>query len=336
MGADIIQVKYDELEAIARRFGQSAQAQVALEQRMRRGVQGLQDGGWEGRGSAAFYAEMSEKVFPAMQRLVDALRAAQKVTLQICQVFQAAEEDAARPFRGGKSGTDEVTSVPTASTSLVGSPADRRQGSSELPPPPTPPIQPQTYDPNESYRQAVGLGIDWFLNKPLRMREFGPDSSLTQDIIHDPGMAAFHKVWADAGYPLPFEWRHTRDERQEGSDFVRFVKAIPVYFREHVVKMALVSVGVRSQTPEGQLDAVGGTIGSLDKIRAYDVGNGMVTIVVYNQMNWKSLLRVPGSSESYAALEVPWTGQTIDYFLRHYVGGSTDLEQYFRWQEPRP
>ncbi len=99
MSADIIQVKYDESEAIARRFGQSAQAQVALEQRMRRSVQRLQDGGWEGRGSAAFYAEMSEKVFPAMQRLVDALRQAQKVTLQISQALQAAEADAARPFR---------------------------------------------------------------------------------------------------------------------------------------------------------------------------------------------------------------------------------------------
>jgi len=67
---------------------------------MRRSVQRLQDGGWEGRGSAAFYAEMSEKVFPATQRLADALRQAQKVTLQISQVLQAAEEDAARPFRG--------------------------------------------------------------------------------------------------------------------------------------------------------------------------------------------------------------------------------------------
>jgi len=182
----------------------------------------------------------------------------------------------------------------------------------------------------------VGLGIDWFLNKPPRVREFGPESSLTQDIMHDPGMAAFHKVWADAGYQLPFTWEHTRDERQEGSDFVRFVKAIPVYFREHVVKMTLVSVGVRSQTPEGQLDAVGGTIGSLDEIRVYDAGNGMVTVVVFNRMNWQSLIRTPGSGQSIVALEVPGTGQTIDFFLRHYVGGSTDHIQHFRWQVPRP
>jgi len=197
-------------------------------------------------------------------------------------------------------------------------------------PPPSP------YDPNESFWQAVGLGIEWFFNIKPRVREFGLGDSLTQDIMHDPGMDAFHKAWAEAGYPLPFKWQHTRDEREEGSDFVRFVKAIPVYFREHVVKMTLVSLGKRDQTPEGQLDAVGGTIGSLDEIRVYDAGNGMVTVEVYNEMNWQSLIRTPGSSKSIVALKVPWTGQTIDYFLRHYVGGSTDHIQYFRWQEPRP
>lgn len=192
-----------------------------------------------------------------------------------------------------------------------------------------------SYDPGESYREAVGLGIDWFLNKEPRVREFGPESSLTLDIMHDPGMDAFHKAWAAAGYPLPFEWEHTRDERAEGTDFVRFVKATPLYFREHVVKIALVSVGIRSQTPEGQLDAVGGTIGSLDKISVYDAGNGMVTIKVYNRMNWESLFRQPGSSKSYADLKVPGTGQPLKHYLE-LIGGTTPLDQYFRWQEPMP
>jgi len=47
-----------------------------------------------------------------MQRLVDALRQAQKVTLQICQVFQAAEADAARPFRRGAGGKNGVLLLP--------------------------------------------------------------------------------------------------------------------------------------------------------------------------------------------------------------------------------
>ncbi len=45
MSADIIQAKYEQLEAIARRFGEAAQAHAALEQRVRRGVQRLQGGG---------------------------------------------------------------------------------------------------------------------------------------------------------------------------------------------------------------------------------------------------------------------------------------------------
>jgi hypothetical protein len=195
------------------------------------------------------------------------------------------------------------------------------------------------YDPDKSYRQAVGLGIDWFLNKEPRVREFD-SGSLWLDIKHDPGMDEFRKAWAEAGYPLPPEgwsWRHERDERAEGADFEfdKFVRAIPPYFREHVVKMALVSVGIRSQTREGQLDAVGGTIGSLDEIRVYDAGNGMVTIKVYNKMNWVSLIRTPGHSSSPVEWEVPGTGETFDYFLR-YIGGSTDHVQYFIWQEPMP
>ena len=194
------------------------------------------------------------------------------------------------------------------------------------------------YDPGESYRQAVGLGIDWFLNKEPRVREFGPESSLTLDIMNDPGMTEFRQKWAEAGYPLPFKWEHHRDERAEGTDFEfdKFVKAIPPYFKEHVVKMALVSVGIRSQTREGQLDPLGGTIGSLDEIRVYDAGNGMVTIEVYNRMNWVSLIRTPGHSRSIVEeWKVPGTGRTLDYFLR-YIGGSADHEQYFRWQEPMP
>jgi hypothetical protein len=193
------------------------------------------------------------------------------------------------------------------------------------------------YDPGESYRQAVGLGIDWFLNKEPRVREFGPESSLTLDIMNDPGMTEFRQKWAEAGYPLPFKWEHHRDERAEGTDFEfdKFVKAIPPYFKEHVVKMALVSVGIRSQTREGQLDPLGGTIGSLDEIRVYDAGNGMVTIEVYNRMNWVSLIRTPGHSWAIVEWKIPGTGRTLDYFLR-YIGGSADHEQYFRWQEPMP
>ena len=47
---------------------------------------------------------MTDKILPALQRLETALREAQKVTQQIAQIMQTAEQDAAAPFRGGAAG----------------------------------------------------------------------------------------------------------------------------------------------------------------------------------------------------------------------------------------
>lgn len=100
MDAEVIQTKYEELDAIARRFAQQAQANRTLHQRVQRDVGALRSGGWEGRGSAAFFAEMEQKVFPIMARLTEALAAAQATTLQVKAIIQQAEEEAASVFRG--------------------------------------------------------------------------------------------------------------------------------------------------------------------------------------------------------------------------------------------
>jgi WXG100 family type VII secretion target len=97
MGADIIQAQYDQLEALARRFGKQADLQAALQKRVQTRVGQLRTA-WVGRGSDAFYTEMDAKVFPALARLIAALREAQKVTLQISEIVRQAEEEAARPL----------------------------------------------------------------------------------------------------------------------------------------------------------------------------------------------------------------------------------------------
>lgn len=99
MSAEVIQSKYEELETIACRFGQQAQATRELQRRVRRGAGALRNGGWEGRGSAAFTGEMEQKIFPAMQRLMEALAEAQATTLQVKAIIQKAEEEAASVFR---------------------------------------------------------------------------------------------------------------------------------------------------------------------------------------------------------------------------------------------
>jgi WXG100 family type VII secretion target len=100
MGSDIIQAQYEQLEQIAVRFGQQAEAAAQTTQRAQQSMRALQAGGWEGRGAAAFFGEMERSVLPSMQRLSGALQQSQTVTRQIGQLMRAAEEEASRPFRG--------------------------------------------------------------------------------------------------------------------------------------------------------------------------------------------------------------------------------------------
>lgn len=99
MSAPIIQVDYESLDAIARRFQQQNQQIVAVKQRVDRNVSSLRNGGWLGQGSTAFFREMESEVNPAVQRLIKALAEAQKVTLQLKILIREAEEEAANPFK---------------------------------------------------------------------------------------------------------------------------------------------------------------------------------------------------------------------------------------------
>ncbi|MEZ4726308.1 MAG: WXG100 family type VII secretion target [Caldilineaceae bacterium] len=101
MSGDVVQAQYEQLDAIAQRFGHQAQAMHDLQQSVQRGVQLLRNGGWEGRGADAFFAEMDQKLLPAMQRLSNALTTAQATTLQVKAIVQKAEEEASQPFRNG-------------------------------------------------------------------------------------------------------------------------------------------------------------------------------------------------------------------------------------------
>lgn len=125
MGADVIQAQYEQLEALARRFGKQADSQVALQKRLQMRVERLRSAGWVGRSSDAFYAEMDRQVFPAMQRLIAALREAQKVTLQIGFILKQAETEAARPFQN-ESGTAFPSAVPDPKVAPVHDPSRDR------------------------------------------------------------------------------------------------------------------------------------------------------------------------------------------------------------------
>lgn len=142
------------------------------------------------------------------------------------------------------------------------------------------------YDPVESARTAIDMGILWFSGHG----EFGPqwlgtESSLTQDIMYDPGVQEFLALWADLGYQSGFCWKHTRDERGEGSEWERRLEGTPVFVFEHLIKPTYVLLGGASESASGEWDLVGATIGSLDQICGCVVGDGYALIQVDNTMS---------------------------------------------------
>jgi WXG100 family type VII secretion target len=100
MSANIIQAQYDTLDSIAARFNARAEATTDMHSHIMRGFEALTQDGWEGKGVAAFSAEMNGEIFPAVQRMTHALQEAQAVTLEAKAILQQAEEEAQRLFGG--------------------------------------------------------------------------------------------------------------------------------------------------------------------------------------------------------------------------------------------
>ncbi|MFZ2489050.1 MAG: WXG100 family type VII secretion target [Anaerolineae bacterium] len=119
MSNDIIQAQYDTLNAVARRFGDQAEASSQMLAGVRRAMQPLQAGAWQGRGSTAFFNEMTGELLPALNRLVAALQQAQTVTTDIARLVRAAEEEAAQPFRGGENAGSDAGTAAGADTAPI-------------------------------------------------------------------------------------------------------------------------------------------------------------------------------------------------------------------------
>jgi WXG100 family type VII secretion target len=118
MHAPVVQVRYDELDQIAARFGQLAERNADLERRLQYAFRPLEEGGWIGRGADAFSQSMRGEVFPACQRLHAALAAAREVTMQIQQIFQGGEAEAAALFQGGGTPT-QINQINQTGTTLA-------------------------------------------------------------------------------------------------------------------------------------------------------------------------------------------------------------------------
>lgn len=119
MGNDIVQAKYDELEMIANRFKSRAEANGELKSKVIQSYQALEQGGWIGRGAESFFKEMTGEMFPALERLSEALDEAQSVTLELKQIVEQAEEEAASVFQGNGTGGGGTPSPGAAGASSL-------------------------------------------------------------------------------------------------------------------------------------------------------------------------------------------------------------------------
>lgn len=121
MSADVIQANYASLDAIASHFSQQANAVDALDAQVKRGVEALENGGWEGKGSTAFFAELHGELFPALQRLRQVLDEARAVTLEAKAIMERAEQEAAALFQNTKDGggSGNVNAAPNKGLSVM-------------------------------------------------------------------------------------------------------------------------------------------------------------------------------------------------------------------------
>jgi WXG100 family type VII secretion target len=122
MSSDVIQANYEALERIAARFGKEAEQVGEVNGRIHQVVQLLEQGGWEGQGASAFFAEMDGTLYPALQRLINTLEEAWSATLVIKQIIQEAEEEAPRPLAAGPERAARRSLLPPFYTACFSSP----------------------------------------------------------------------------------------------------------------------------------------------------------------------------------------------------------------------
>jgi WXG100 family type VII secretion target len=96
---DEIRANYEELGQVAGRFTRQSQAIEGMLRELRGRLEKLENKGWIGRGSDAFFAEMRGEVLPAVTRLIEALGQGAQATNEIARNIRTAEEQASATFR---------------------------------------------------------------------------------------------------------------------------------------------------------------------------------------------------------------------------------------------
>lgn len=98
MAAEVVQADYEALDQISSTFGEMAAQNQQMVATIRQKVEALRSG-WIGRGSDAFFAEMTQEVLPRLQKYCQALEEASETTRAVSQLIQDAEQQAANVIR---------------------------------------------------------------------------------------------------------------------------------------------------------------------------------------------------------------------------------------------
>jgi WXG100 family type VII secretion target len=101
--ANKIEVNYEDLEALSKRFSQNYDRWHQFVQLLKTRVNHVY-ATWEGKGADLFEHEMENLVLPAVQRLGNALHAGQDTCKKIGQEFQDCEEEAGNLFKADGDG----------------------------------------------------------------------------------------------------------------------------------------------------------------------------------------------------------------------------------------
>jgi len=125
MGTPTVKGDFDKLERVAASFGGQADQTRRLLQKLKRQIGVLEGGAWVGKGARAFYAEMNDKVTPAVNSLAGALDGAAQNMHKISQVMQQAERDvtslfAAEAVAGALAGAAAQAAVAAAAGAVAG------------------------------------------------------------------------------------------------------------------------------------------------------------------------------------------------------------------------
>jgi WXG100 family type VII secretion target len=105
----LLRADYDQLNEVSQTFDRESNDINRSVAGLQRQIEALEGGGWIGVGATAFYREMHSEVMPAMQRLVNALHLASRLTQQVSRKIQEAEEACAHLFSRDSAIGDDVT-----------------------------------------------------------------------------------------------------------------------------------------------------------------------------------------------------------------------------------